>query len=176
MFGNQLELLESRCLLNAKMPAQISIKETPSTLIPGTSELLITGTKKNDSISISDNGTGTAGNIFVSTGDGQDFTSTGAVTDISVPTGTGNDRVTYELDGNLQTPNQELVFVGSGVKKGGGSVQLTVNIVGKILAGSELVVLEQPDPKKLTTMTVNDSGEIDGSFTAGISSFGETKV
>ena len=26
-----------------------------------------------------------------------------------------------------------------------------------------------PDPKKLTTMTVNDSGEIDGTLTTGIS-------
>ena len=69
----------------------------------GTTELLITGTKKNDGITISDNGTGTAGNIFVSLSDGQDFMSTGAVTEIAVQTGTGNDKVTYELDGNLQT-------------------------------------------------------------------------
>ena len=51
-----------------------------------------------------------------------------------------------------------------------------MNIVGKILPGSDLTVLALPDPKKLTTMTVNDSGEIDGSFTAGISSFSTTKI
>ena len=62
----RLESLETRCLLTAKMPAQITIQEVPSTLVSGTTELVITGTKKNDGISISDNGTGTAGNIFVS--------------------------------------------------------------------------------------------------------------
>jgi hypothetical protein len=174
--GARLELLESRCLLTSKLPAQITIQEVPSPLIPGTTELLITGTKKNDGISISDNGTGTAGNMFVSLSNGEDYMSTGAVTSVDVATGTGSDRVTYELDGNLQTPNQELVFVGSGVKKGGGAVQLTVNIVGSILDGSQLVVLAQPDPKKPTTMTVNDSGEIDGQFTTGISAVGQTKL
>ena len=124
-------MLETRCLLNAKMPAQITIQEMPNTIVSGTSALLITGTKKNDGITISDNGTETAGNIFVSLSNGQDYMSTGAVTEIAVQTGTGNDKVTYELNGNLQTTNQELVYVGSGAKKGGGSVQLTVNIVGK---------------------------------------------
>ena len=90
-------------------------------------------------------------------------------------TGTGSDHVTYELDGNLQTPDQELVFVGSGVKKGGGTLQFTVNIVGRINDGSNLVVLGVPDPKKPTTMTVNDSGEIDGSLTTGISTLGNSK-
>jgi hypothetical protein len=174
--GTRLESLEPRCLLNAKMPAQITVVESPSTLVSGTTELVITGTKNNDQISISDNGTGTAGNIFVSYGGSQEYTSTGAVSEIGVETGTGKDQVTYELDGNLATPNQELVFVGSGAKKGGGSVQLTVNIVGKILDGSSLAVLEQPDPKKLTTMTVNDSGEVDGVFTAGVATPGTTKV
>ncbi len=168
----RLETLEARCLLTAKLPAQITIQEIPSTLVSGTTELLITGTKKNDGITINDNGTGTAGNMFVSLSDGRDFMSTGAVTGVDVETGTGNDHVTYELDGNLQTPNQELVFVGSGVKQGGGAVQLTVNIAGSILTGSSLVVLGVPDPRKTTTMTVNESGEIDGDFTAGISGFG----
>jgi hypothetical protein len=176
LFGARLELLESRCLLTSKLPAQVTIQEIPSQEIPGTTDLLITGTKKNDSISISDNGTGTAGNMFVSLSGGRDYTSTGAVTGVSVVTGTGNDHVTYELDGNLQTSNQELVFVGSGAKNGGGAVQFTVNIVGSILAGSNLVVAAVPDTKKTTTMTVNDSGAIDGSFSTGISEFGDTKV
>ena len=158
----RLESLESRCLLNAKLPAQITIQEIPSTLVSGTSELLITGTKNNDGITINDNGTGTAGNMFVSLSDGRDFMSTGAVTAVDVVTGTGNDRVTYELDGNLQTPNQELVFVGSGVEEGRRAVQLTVNIVGAIMDGSIWWSLRMPDPKKPTTMTVNDSGAIDG--------------
>ncbi len=175
LLGARLESLEPRCLLNSKMAA-ITIQESPSTLTPGTTELLITGTKNNDQISISDNGTGTAGNIFVSYSGGKDYMSTGAVTEIGVKTGTGKDQVTYELDGNLQTPNQELVLVGSGAKRGGGSVQLTVNIVGKILGGSSLAVIEEPDPKKLTTMTVNDSGEVDGAFTVGVTSLGTPKV
>lgn len=174
--GTRLESLEPRCLLAAKVPAQITIQEVPSTVIAGTSELVIMGTKKNDGITINDNGTGTAGNIFVSLSDGRDFMSTGAVTGIEVITGTGSDQVTYELDGNLQTPNQELVFVGSGVKKGGGALQFTVNIVGAINDGSNLVVLAEPDAKKLTTMSVNDSGAIDGSLSTGISTFGETKL
>ena len=94
----------------------------PSTLHPGTTELFITGTKKNDVISIGDNGTGTAGNIFVSLSGGRTYMSTGAVTEVGVQTGAGSDRVTYELDGNLQASNQELVFIGSGLKTGGGAV------------------------------------------------------
>jgi hypothetical protein len=152
------------------------IQEAPSTLVPGTTDLLIQGTKKSDSISISDNGTGNPGNIFVSTSSGEDYTSAGAVTGIDVATGTGSDHVTYELDGNLNTPNQELVIVGSGVKNGGGTVQFTVNIVGAVENGSNLVVLGVPDPRKPTMMTVNDSGEIDGDFSAGTSLFGQTKL
>ncbi len=170
--GIRVETLEHRCLLAAKLPAQITIQEIPSTLVSGTTELLITGTKKSDGITINDNGTGTAGNMFVSLSDGRDYVSTGAVTGVSVITGTGNDQVTYELDGNLQTPNQELVIVGSGVKKGGGAVQLTVNIAGSILAGSDLSVIGIPDPRKTTAMTVNESGKIDGDLTAGISTLG----
>ena len=165
----RFDKLDDRCLLSGKTPPQITIQETPSTIgVPGSTLLLITGTKNNDSISINDNGTGTAGNIFVSLGDGRDYMSTGAVSEIAVATGKGNDRVTYELDGNLQPNVQELVFVGSNVKRGGGSVQFTVNIVGKVLDGASLGIIGVPDAKKTTTMTVNDSGEIDGSLTAGL--------
>ena len=147
-----------------KFGSQITIQELPNAADPGTTELLIVGTKGNDSVSISDNGTGTAGNMFVSLSGGRDYMSTGAVTAIDVVTGKGNDRVTYELDSNLQATNQELVLVGSGLKTGGGAVQFTVNIVGAILDGSNLLAVTVPDPKKLTTMTINDSGEIDGAF------------
>jgi hypothetical protein len=169
-----LEPLEDRRLLSGKAPAKITIQEIPNTsaLFPGTTILQITGTKKNDSISISDNGTGTAGNIFVSLGDGRDYMSTGAVSEIGVPTGTGNDRVTYELNGNLQPNVNELVFVGSNAKHGGGSVQFTVNIVGKMLEGATLGIVGMPDARKTTTMNVNDSGEIDGNLTAVLSTLG----
>ena len=104
--------------------------------------------------------------MFVSLSDGRDFMSSDAVTEIDVATGTGSDHVTYELDGNLQTPI-EIVFVGSGVKKGGGSIQLTVNIVGAVNDGSSLVVIGVPDPRKPTKMTVNDSGESTVAFRRG---------
>ncbi len=164
----QIQSLEDRCLLSAKPPAQITIQEVPSSVNPGMSELLITGTKNNDGISINDNGTGTAGNIFVSLDDGRDYESVGAIDEIAVATGKGKDHVTYELDGNLQPGVNELVFLGSGLKKGGGTVQLTVNVVGKILDTSMLEIIGAPDPKKKTTMIVNDSGDIDGELIAGI--------
>jgi hypothetical protein len=145
----------------------------PSNLVtPGSTILTITGTKNNDVISINDNGTGTAGNIFVSYGGSGEYMSTGAVSEILVKTETGKDQVTYELDGNLQPNFNEFVNVGSGVKKGGGSVQFTVNVVGKVLDNSILTTIGVPDAKKPTTMTVNDSGEIDGLFEAGIGSSG----
>lgn len=167
-FANiRVETLEDRCLLSGKAPTRITIQELPTSFgPPGTTELIITGTKNNDSISINDNGTGTAGNMFVSLGSGTNYMSTGAVSEIYVPTGKGTDHVTYELDGNLQPGVQESIFVGSGLKQGGGSVQFTVNIVGKVLDGADLTVLELPDARKTTTMTVNDSGEIDGDLTA----------
>jgi hypothetical protein len=113
---------------------------------------------------------------IVSTSSGQDFTSTGAVTAIDVATGNGNDHVTYELESSLTTPNQELVFVGSGARNGRGTVQFTFNIVGAIEDGSNLVALAVPGAKNPTMLTVNDSGEIDGDFSAGTSLFGETKI
>ena len=51
-----------------------------------------------------------------------------------------------------------------------------VNIVGKILDGTNLVVLAEPDPRKPTAMTVNETGEVDGTLTAGISPLSGSKV
>ena len=171
-----LETLEDRCLLSMKPAPVVTFSETPnsSSLFPGTI-LTITGTNKNDSISINDNGTGTAGNIFVSTGTGQDYMSSGAVSELAVLTGKGTDNVTYELDGNLQPKANELIEVGSSRKgQSGGSVHLTVNIVGKVLDQSSLAIFEAPDPTHKNTMTVNDSGEVDGNLTAGIAKLGST--
>ena len=98
------------------------------------------------------------------------------MTAIDVATGNGNDHVTYELESSLTTPNQELVFVGSGARNGRGTVQFTFNIVGAIEDGSNLVALAVPGAKNPTMLTVNDSGEIDGDFSAGTSLFGETKI
>jgi hypothetical protein len=172
----RLENLEDRHLLSGKPAPQVTIQEIPITsgLYAGTDGLKITGTSKNDRISISDNGTGKAGNISVTLGDGLHYTPTGTVSEILVATGAGSDRVTYELDGNLQPNVNELVFVGSNLKQGGGSLQLTVNVVGKVLAGSSLGILGMPDARKTTTMSVNDSGEIDGGLNAILSPLGPT--
>jgi hypothetical protein len=173
--SNRVDSLEARCLLT-KFPAQISIHELPNPGQPGTDELIILGTKQNDQISINDNGTGTAGNIFVSFNGGGTYMSTGAVSAVSVLTGAGNDRVTYELDGNLVASGEEIIEVGSGAKTGHGTVQATVNIVGAIEDGSSLLAVAVPDAKKLTTMAINDSGEIDGDLSAGISTFEDPKL
>jgi len=94
---------------------------------PTTTTLTITGTKKNDNIAIIDNGTGTAGNIDVSYSGAVvgAYMSKGAVAQIFVATGAGNDQVTYELDGNLQPGVNEAIVVGSNLKKAGGSIQFT---------------------------------------------------
>ena len=172
-----LEKLEERCLLSTKPAPVVTFSETPdpNSFAPGATILTITGTKKNDSISISDNGTATAGNIFVSTGTGQDFMSSGAVSELLVLTGKGTDNVTYELDGNLQAKANELIEVGASRKgQSGGSVNLTVNIVGKVLDQASLGILEAPDPTHKSIMTVNDSGEVDGDLTAGIAKLGSS--
>ena len=98
--------LECRRLLSGKPPAQVMIQEIPNTPNPGQTELLITGTKKNDGIIIKDDGTNTPGNISVSLNNGTDFTSVNAISVIEVGTGTGKDNVTYELNGDLE-PNAE---------------------------------------------------------------------
>ena len=161
-----LEFLEERRLMT------VTFKESPG-LNPGTTSLLIIDTIKNDSLSINDNGSGAAGNIFVSSGGGQDYMSTGAVTNIGIEMGKGTDHVTYELDSNLQPSVDQFIEVGSNPKQGG-SLILTANIVGKVLDQSDLTILGSPKGSKNTTMTVNDSGEIDGDFTAGIATFGST--
>jgi hypothetical protein len=166
----RLEGLENRCLLAAR--PTVTFVETPDGS-SGTSSLLVTDTIKNDSISINDKGTGTAGNVFVSSGGGQEYMSTGGVTQIAVLTGKGNDRVTYELDSNLQPNVNQFVEVAVNPKKGSGSVAFTLNVVGKILDDASLTAFAVPTKtSKKTTMTANDSGEVDGRLTAGITTFG----
>jgi hypothetical protein len=167
----RLEGLELRCLLSGKPTTTVTIKELPG-LNPGTSALEIIDPIKNDAISINDNGSGDAGNIFVSFGSGQTYMSTQGVSDIGVFTGKGTDHVTYELDGNLQPDVSQLVQVGSKFKSGGGSLVFTVNIVGKVLGDASLSALASAMGTKTTTMTVNDSGEVDGFLTAGIATQG----
>jgi hypothetical protein len=59
--------------------------------------LIVKGDTKANTIDITDNGTGTAGNISVMA-DGIPYTSTGAITDLRVVTGNQKDAVTYHLD------------------------------------------------------------------------------
>jgi hypothetical protein len=159
----RLEQLDQRCLLSGKAVSTVIFSQSP-----GTSFLTITDTIKNDSLSINDNGTGAAGNIYVSSGGGQTYMSTAGVSLIMVRTGKGSDHVTYELDGNLQPNVDQTLIVGSELKKGGGSLALTVNVVGTLLANSDLTVNANPLGTKTTTMTVNDSGEIDGTLSTNL--------
>ena len=163
-----VECLECRRLLSGKPPAQPTIQEIPDTSNPGEAELLITGTKKNDGIIIHDDGTNLPGNISVSLNNGTNFTSVNAISVVEVATGTGKDNVLYELDGDLEPKIERDVIVGSSAKSGGGTVQFTANIAGKILAESELLILGAADQTKTTTMTVNDSGTIDGELSTGL--------
>jgi hypothetical protein len=154
-----LEVLETRRLLSGKSAPVVTFQETPAT--GGTTDLVIRGTPGNDNITINDSGTEAPGNIFVSAG-GVDYMSTGAVSSISVITGSGTDKVTYELVGNLQPNYQELVSVAAGAKKGGGSLEFDADIIGKIYAGANLEIVGAPDQHEKTTMDANESGEVDG--------------
>jgi hypothetical protein len=164
----RFDALECRRLLSGKPPAQVMIQEIPNTPNPGLTELAITRSKKNDGIIIKDDGTNTPGNISVSLNNGTDFTSVNAISVIEVGTGTGKDNVLYELDGDLEPNVERDLIVGSGSKNGGGTVQFTANIAGRILAKSDLLILGAADQTKTTTMTVNDSGEIDGELSTGL--------
>ncbi len=170
----RLESLEPRTLLSGKA-SQITIQEIPSSTTAGQYELLITGTKKNDSIVISDNGTGTSGNMYVSTGSGIDYTSQHAISMVGVATGGGTDNVTYELDGNLLSTQPEVILAASGGSSeigetihGGGNLHFTANIVGRIGVGANLTVGAFADPKAPTTVSINDSGEVDGTLEGGV--------
>jgi hypothetical protein len=171
-----VENLEQRRLLSGNGAAHITIQEIPSSLASGGYEMVITGTKGNDSILISDNGTGAAGNFFVSTGSGIDYMSLHAISYVYVVTGRGTDHVTYELNGNLAPSLSEAVFAisgskgGSGLPKvtGGGTLDFTANIVGKISESASLTVGVYSDPKSATTANVNVTGEVDGSLTIGV--------
>ena len=74
---------------------EVAIQEIPNTPDPGLTELLITGTNKNDGIIIKDDGTDMPGNISVSVNNGTNFTSVNAISLIEVATGTGKDNVVY---------------------------------------------------------------------------------
>ena len=108
-----LERLEGRQLMAAS-PAQVGFQEDAST---GTETLIITGTNKADVIRIDDNGTNAAGNITVTLGTGNVYTTRTAVAQIDLVAKGGDDQVTYNLNGNLATRRVVLVDLGAGNDK-----------------------------------------------------------
>ena len=169
-----LERLEARALLT-KTPAAITFHEIPLGGVAGAFELAIIGTSKNDAITIVDNGTGAAGNISVTTGSGLSFKSQNAITVVGAVTGKGNDRVTYELTGDLKAGVSEEVFAtsagsvpGVSSSSGGGNLRLEVDIAGKVPKGATLLAFAGTDPKAKTAMTFSDSSEIDGDVGVGV--------
>src|SRR4051812_22863597 len=88
-----LESLEGRRLMAAQ-PLAPGVREITTN---GATELIITGTNRADTITISDNGTGAAGNVTVTSGTGATYTSVGPIAMIQVIAKGGNDQVTYNL-------------------------------------------------------------------------------
>ena len=91
------EVLEGRRLMAAN-PAQVGFGEYADN---GSTDLVITGHEGADVINVADNGTGAAGNITVTLGDGSTYTSQGAISTIEVLAKGGNDQVNYNLTGTL---------------------------------------------------------------------------
>ena len=142
-----LECLEGRQLM-AVAAAQVGFQEDSSS---GTTALFITGTNKADVIRIDDNGTGTAGNITVTLGNGNVYKSTGGIGQINVLGNGGDDQVSYNLDGNLVTPRVVLASLGAGNDK------FTDNLNGAINTTSGLD-LEVYGGAGNDTMTSNQVG------------------
>ena len=104
------EVLEGRRLLAAGA-AQVRIQEI---VTDGVVNLVVTGTRRGDAITIADNGSLAAGNVTVTLGNGKTYTSRKAVSSIQVQGGAGNDRVEYQLTGDLIGPRSVAVSLGSG--------------------------------------------------------------
>lgn len=143
-----LESLEGRRLMSAGVP-QVSVKEVT---IKGTVELLVTGTNRADIINITDNGTGTAGNVTVSVGDGQTYVSTSPIGAIYVLGKGGNDQVTYNLTGTLVAPQSVVVNLGAG------NDQFTANLTGDIDNPTGLDLEAYGDAGN-DTLTINQTGK-----------------
>ena len=118
-----LEALEGRRLMAARGPT-IRIQEGTAN---GVTELLITGTNKADVVHVADNGTGNAGNITVTLGDGTTYVSHGAVGVVEVEGKGGNDQVSYDLTGPLVATRSVLVDLGAGNDKFTGNVAGDIN-------------------------------------------------
>jgi hypothetical protein len=148
------EVLEARRLLAANA-GMVTISEGQS---QGTPTLLILGTNKSDVIHITDNGSGQAGNVTVTLGNGGVYTSKSGIQEIEVMGLAGNDQITYTLTGTLVAAQTVLVDLGSGTDT------YTANVNGAVdnLAGLDL---ETYGGSGTDTMTINQTGEImEGTF------------
>lgn len=172
----QLEALEGRRLLAAKVTPQVTVQELETSPGSGSYYLLVTGTRRNDSILVTDNGKQAPGSLMVSANGVVSYISQRPSTSVAVVTGAGKDRVVYELQGDLRPDALQNVVVASSGRgipatrsiAGGGSLQVTVNVVGKVSKGATLFVLATPDPKGATALALNAPGAIDGTLFAGL--------
>ena len=170
-----LEALEGRRLMAAAL-TQVGLKEVAQ---KGYNELDISGTNKGDSITINDNGSGSAGNISVTLGNGTTYTSQSAVAVVKLVGGSGADKVTYNLNGTLTAPRSVLLALGAGndrfvgniagdvnaptgldleVYGGAGNDNMVVNQTGQTLAGAFVPYLEGDDGND--TLSYNGTGKI----------------
>ncbi|HJZ89785.1 MAG TPA: hypothetical protein VKE40_02860 [Gemmataceae bacterium] len=95
-------------------------------------ELTVRGDHSANVVTITDNGTGDAGNITVQLDDQPLFTSTGAITSITVITGSGGDVVEYDLTGDLSV-NRDVT-----VRLGNGNDSFVADLTGNLVAGGNL--------------------------------------
>ncbi len=144
------EALEGRRLMAAAV-AQVNVLETTTN---GAPTLVVRGTNRADAISVVDNGTGAAGNITVSYGNGQTYTSTTAVTAVEILGQGGNDQVSYTLAGNLAVARSVLVDLGAG------NDHFTANIAGDISNAGGGLDLEAFGDAGNDVMAVNQTGSV----------------
>jgi hypothetical protein len=155
---------------------QVTISEGNSQGVP---TLLVLGTNSADVINITDNGTGAAGNITVTLGNGATYTTQTAVSEVEVMSRGGNDHISYTLTGPLVAERTVLVDLGSGsdqfmgnvngaidntagldmeVYAGSGTDVMTINQTGPVLEGTFIPFLSGGSGKD--TMTFNGTGPI----------------
>ena len=150
-----LEHLEPRQLMAAN-PAQVGFQESGAS---GTATLYITGTNKADVIKIDDNGTASVGNITVTLGNGNVYTTKSGIAQIEVLGKGGDDQVSYNLEGDLVAPRVVLVDLGAGNDK------FTDNLAGAINSASGLDLEVYGDAGNDTMSTVQTGATLLGKAT-----------
>lgn len=166
-----LDPLETRRLMAAKVAPQVSIVETPDGA--GSVTIQVTGTSRNDNIFVTDDGKHAAGSLRITANGIPLFINTAPFSFVTIATGAGRDRVSYNLAGGLAAgPSQNVSISSAGQNgisnRGGGNLQVTANLAGSIAANSSLTLLVSPDPKASTTLNVAHSGTVDGNLIYGL--------